>query len=68
MKGILELRCQVLLLKVAITNGSKVKSGQHLLITEAMKMETTVQAPFNGVIKEIFVEAGESIATGDLIN
>ena len=54
-------------LKVAITNGSKVKRGQHLLITEAMKMETTVQAPFNGVIKEIHVVAGEGIATGDLL-
>ena len=54
-------------LKVAITNGSKVKRGQHLLITEAMKMETTVQAPFNGVIKEIHVVAGEAIATGDLL-
>ena len=28
-------------LKVAIAKGSKVKRGEHLLITEAMKMETT---------------------------
>lgn len=54
-------------LKVAISTGSKVKRGQHLLITEAMKMETTVQAPFNGVVKEIHVVAGEAIATGDLL-
>lgn len=54
-------------LKVAISSGSKVKRGQHLLITEAMKMETTVQAPFNGVVKEIHVVAGEAIATGDLL-
>lgn len=30
-------------------------------------METTVQAPFNGVVKEIHVIAGEAIATGDLL-
>ncbi|MFJ5771268.1 pyruvate carboxylase [Psychrobacillus sp. NPDC093180] len=54
-------------LKVAIDIGSKVKRGQHLLITEAMKMETTVQAPYNGVIKEIHVVAGEAISTGDLL-
>ena len=54
-------------LKVAVSIGSKVKRGQHLLITEAMKMETTVQAPFNGVIKEIHVVAGEAISTGDLL-
>ena len=32
-----------------------------------MKMETTVQAPKNGVVKEIYVSAGEAIATGDLL-
>ena len=32
-----------------------------------MKMETTIQAPFDGVVKEIYVSAGESISTGDLL-
>ncbi|MGB2991088.1 MAG: pyruvate carboxylase [Paenisporosarcina sp.] len=54
-------------LKVVIANGSRVKRGDHLLITEAMKMETTVQAPYNGVVKEIHVVAGTAIATGDLL-
>ncbi|WP_277960319.1 pyruvate carboxylase [Staphylococcus warneri] len=51
--------------KVAI--GDKVKANQALLITEAMKMETTVQAPFDGVIKRITVASGDAIATGDLL-
>ena len=51
----------------AVSKGAKVKRGEHLLITEAMKMETTIQAPFDGVVKEIYVAAGESIATGDLL-
>ena len=38
---------------------SKVKRGDHLLITEAMKMETTVQAPKDGIVKEIYAAAGE---------
>ena len=54
-------------LKVVVSPGSPVKRGEHLLITEAMKMETTVQAPKDGVIKQIFVEAGDSISTGDLL-
>ena len=54
-------------LKVAVSKGAKVKRGEHLLITEAMKMETTIQAPFDGIVKEIYVSAGESIATGDLL-
>ncbi|QTD43335.1 pyruvate carboxylase [Sporosarcina sp. Te-1] len=54
-------------LKVAVSTGAKVKRGEHLLITEAMKMETTIQAPFSGTVKAIHVAAGEAISTGDLL-
>ncbi|MFS0574386.1 pyruvate carboxylase [Sporosarcina sp. 179-K 3D1 HS] len=54
-------------LKVAVSKGAKVRRGEHMLITEAMKMETTIQAPFDGIVKDIHVSAGESIATGDLL-
>jgi len=55
------------ILKVVVSKGSPVKRGDHLLITEAMKMETTVQAPKDGVVKEIYVKEGDSISTGDLL-
>lgn len=54
-------------LKVAVSKGSSVKRGDHLLITEAMKMETTVQAPKDGIVKEIYVASGDAISTGDLL-
>ena len=54
-------------LKVLVTRGQKVKKGDHLIITEAMKMETTVQAPLDGCIKEIYVNDGDIIQTGDLL-
>ena len=54
-------------LKVVVNKGSTVKRGDHLLITEAMKMETTVQAPKDGVVKEIYASAGDAISTGDLL-
>ncbi|MER2254698.1 MAG: biotin/lipoyl-containing protein [Priestia megaterium] len=37
------------------------------MITEAMKMETTVQAPFDGVIKQVHVSNGDGIQPGDLL-
>lgn len=37
------------------------------MINEAMKMETTVQAPFSAVVDEIHVTNGEGIQTGDLL-
>ena len=54
-------------LKVVVSKGSRVKRGDHLLITEAMKMETTVQAPCDGVVKEIYAKPGDAISTGDLL-
>lgn len=54
-------------LKVIVSKGSRVKRGDHLLITEAMKMETTVQAPKDGIVKEIYAKAGDAISTGDLL-
>src|SRR5690625_3732934 len=54
-------------IKVISEKGDQVKKGDDLVITEAMKMETTVQAPFAGVIKNIHVKNGESIAVKDLL-
>ncbi|MCE7794741.1 pyruvate carboxylase [Salipaludibacillus sp. CUR1] len=53
--------------KLLVEKGDKVKKGDHLMITEAMKMETTVQAPFDGVIGQIYVSNGEAIQGGDLL-
>jgi pyruvate carboxylase len=53
--------------KVIAEKGEKVEKGDHLMITEAMKMETTVQAPFSGIVKDIYVQSGEAIQTGDLL-
>lgn len=53
--------------KVLAEKGEKIERGDHLMITEAMKMETTVQAPFSGIVKDIHVKSGDSIQTGDLL-
>ncbi|MBJ6365147.1 pyruvate carboxylase [Staphylococcus hominis] len=53
--------------EVKVSVGDEVKVNQPLLITEAMKMETTIQAPFNGVIKKVTVGNGDAISTGDLL-
>ncbi len=54
-------------LKVLVEKGQKVEKGQNLIVTEAMKMETTVQAPFNGIVEQLYVSNGEAIQTGDLL-
>jgi pyruvate carboxylase len=54
-------------LKVMVEPGDKVKKGEHLVVTEAMKMETTIQAPFNATVKAVHIKSGDTIETGDLL-
>ncbi len=53
--------------KVLVQPGAKVKKGTPLVATEAMKMETSIQASIHGFVKEIFVKAGDVIESGDLL-
>ncbi|WP_018662933.1 pyruvate carboxylase [Heyndrickxia acidiproducens] len=54
-------------IKVLAESGQKVKQGDAIMITEAMKMETTVQAPFAGRIGAVYVQNGDAIQPGDLL-
>ena len=51
-------------IKVITTAGAKVSKGEALLILEAMKMEHTITAPADGVVKEIHYAAGEQVLEG----
>ncbi len=46
---------------VVVSVGDEVDAGDPVLITEAMKMETEIQAPIKGIIKAIHVTKGESV-------
>ncbi|HUI88251.1 MAG TPA: biotin/lipoyl-containing protein [Anaerolineales bacterium] len=41
--------------------GDSVSKGQTLLVLEAMKMEIRIQAPFDGVLKELLVKVGQTV-------
>jgi len=51
-------------IKVMTSTGSKVSKGEALLILEAMKMEHTITAPADGMVKEIHYAAGEQVLEG----
>ena len=54
-------------LRVQVEPGQVVKQGDPLMVTEAMKMETTLTAPVDGLVKEVLVKAGSRIQSGDLL-
>lgn len=54
-------------LEVKVKPGENVKSGQLLVLIEAMKMENEVFAPADGVVKQILAQKGAMVATGDTL-
>ncbi|WP_301359151.1 pyruvate carboxylase [Enterococcus spodopteracolus] len=54
-------------LDVLVKKGDTVKRGDTLMVTEAMKMETAIEAPFDGEIAHLYVVAGDPISSGDLL-
>jgi 3-methylcrotonyl-CoA carboxylase alpha subunit len=44
--------------------GARVAKGDALLVLEAMKMEHTITAPADGVVKEVHYAAGEQVLEG----
>jgi 3-methylcrotonyl-CoA carboxylase alpha subunit len=52
------------IVKVMAQPGRQVAKGEPLLILEAMKMEHTIIAPADGVVKELHYAAGEQVLEG----
>ena len=54
-------------IKVLVQKGQHVAKGDSLIVTEAMKMETTLTAPIDGIIDEILAAQGTRIESGDCL-
>ncbi len=52
------------ILKVNVTQGQTVKSGDVLVILEAMKMENEIVAPRDGTVAQVVTSKGAVVDTG----
>jgi len=52
---------------VLVKEGDTVKAGQPLLVSEAMKMETEIQAPIAGTVKAVRVAKGDRVNPGEVL-
>ena len=55
------------LIAVAVKRGEAVKKGQKLLTLEAMKMEHSLTAPFDGIVAELNAEEGGQVSEGAML-
>ena len=53
--------------EVLVEKNQVVKKGEPLIVTEAMKMETTIKAPHDGKVTHIYVKAGDLLQSQDLL-
>ena len=50
-----------LVIKVNVNSGQTVRSGEVMLVLEAMKMETSIVAHHSGRVKSVHAAAGDSV-------
>ncbi|MDO4952498.1 MAG: biotin/lipoyl-containing protein [Synergistaceae bacterium] len=55
------------ILKVLVAEGDTVKTGQLVVILEAMKMENEIFATADGTVQKIVCKTGASVSTGDAL-
>ena len=54
-----------IIVEVLVETGMRVVAGQPLVVVEAMKMENSLVAAQDGVVREIPTEAGRTVFVGD---
>ena len=55
------------ILSVNVSVGQAVKSGEVLLVLEAMKMENDIVEPCDGTVKQLLVSKGSTVNTDDVL-
>ena len=58
---------QATVVKVAVKEGQKVVQGDQLLVLEAMKMEQSVAAHKDGIVRSLNAPVGETVSNGHLL-
>ena len=53
--------------KIFVEKGQRVAKGDPLVVTEAMKMETTIVSPLSGIVAQVHVGPASRIESGDCL-
>jgi len=53
--------------RILVSEGDEVEKGQGVVVVSAMKMETTLLAPFKGKVKKVNVAKGDKVMPGQIL-
>lgn len=53
--------------RVMVGEGDEVSKGQEVVVVAAMKMESTLYAPFDGIVDKVNVKVGDKVSPGQIL-
>ncbi|MFH1155477.1 MAG: biotin/lipoyl-containing protein [Pseudomonadota bacterium] len=56
-----------IVVKVDVAEGDRVEKGQTVVVVSAMKMETSLRAPYDGRVTRIRTAEGDKVMPGDIL-
>lgn len=67
--GIVEIKTAMpgKLVRILVEEGSEIKSGEGVLVVEAMKMQNEMKSPKDGIVKEIRFDEGATVNAGEIL-
>ncbi len=68
-EGVAEIVTQMpgKVVRVLVETGAEVTKGEGIIVVEAMKMQNEMKSPKDGIVKEIKVNAGDTVNGGDVL-
>jgi biotin carboxyl carrier protein len=63
------VRCVIpgVILTVVVRKGVRVRSGDPLLVLEAMKMQNDVRSPRDGIVRALRISPGDIVTKGQIL-
>lgn len=55
------------IIKILVRKGRRIEIGDNLILLEAMKMQSYVQAHIDGKVKKVYVKKGQMVSKGTLM-
>jgi biotin carboxyl carrier protein len=55
------------IVRVLVEAGAEVKTGDSIIVVEAMKMQNEIKSPKDGFVKELRAEVGATVNAGDVL-
>ena len=65
--SVIKAPMQSTVVKIAVEAGQTIVEGDQLIVLEAMKMEQSINASRDGVIKSVSAKVGETIPAGTVL-